>query len=167
MRGFLSISISNSNSNSNSNSVLNSFQNILRTKQALRVYLINPKPDWIDPINTPSYSYDIFSSYSYHEKLASKNCRALIVSGDHDGVFPYVGVKEWITSLNLKVEEPWKPFYASESVGGYVMKYTQNNYSLTFATIKGAGHSVAYWKPKESFVLAYGWFSSQTYSSDS
>ncbi|KAI7742984.1 hypothetical protein M8C21_022140 [Ambrosia artemisiifolia] len=64
------------------------------------------------------YSYDIFSSFSHHKKLSSKNCRALIVSGDHDLTFPYVGVEQWITALNLQVEVPWKPFYIDGQVGG-------------------------------------------------
>ncbi|KAL8246237.1 hypothetical protein R6Q59_007453 [Mikania micrantha] len=117
--------------------------------------------------DTIYYAYDIFSSFSYHKKLSTKSCRALIFNGDHDLTFPYVGVEQWITSLNLEVEAPWKPFYVDSQVGGYVTKYAQNNYSLTYATVKGAGHSVTYYKPKESFELVQMWLSSQTYSSDS
>ncbi|KAK1434642.1 hypothetical protein QVD17_00391 [Tagetes erecta] len=116
--------------------------------------------------DTSCYSYDIFSSFSYHKKLSSMRCQALIVSGDHDFIFPYVGVEKWIASLNIGVEVAWKPFYVDGQVGGYVTKYAQNNYSLTFATVKGAGHLVPHYKPKESLVLTQGWFSSQTYSSD-
>ncbi|KAK1413530.1 hypothetical protein QVD17_35305 [Tagetes erecta] len=112
------------------------------------------------------YSYDIFSSYSDHKKLSTKNFRALIFSGDHDMVFPYVGVEQWIASLNLQVESPWKPFYVDDQVGGYVTRYAQNNYSLIYATVKGAGHAVSYYKLKETTVLLQGLFSSQTYSSD-
>ncbi|KAF5802906.1 putative peptidase S10, serine carboxypeptidase, alpha/Beta hydrolase [Helianthus annuus] len=60
----------------------------------------------------------------------------LIDSGDHDLTFPYVGVEQWITSLNVQVEVPWKPFYIDGQVGGYITKYAQNDYSLTFATVK-------------------------------
>ncbi|KAL8246172.1 hypothetical protein R6Q59_007388 [Mikania micrantha] len=113
------------------------------------------------------YVYDIFSSFSYHKKLSTKSCQALIFNGDHDLTFPYVGVEQWIASLNLEVEAPWKPFYVDSQVGGYVTKYAQNNYSLTYATVKGAGHSVTDYKRKESFELVQMWISSQTYSSDS
>ncbi|KAD7477699.1 hypothetical protein E3N88_00835 [Mikania micrantha] len=68
--------------------------------------------------DTICYAYDIFSSYSYHKKLSTKSCRALIFSGDHDLTFPYVGVEQWIASLNLEVEAPWKPFYVDNQVGG-------------------------------------------------
>ncbi|XP_076905367.1 serine carboxypeptidase-like 16 [Bidens hawaiensis] len=99
------------------------------------------------------YSYDIFSSFPYHKKLSSKSCRALIVSGGHDFTFPYVGVEEWTASLNIKTEVPWKPFYIDGQVGGYETKYAQNGYSLTFATVKGAGHIVPNDKPKQAMVL--------------
>ncbi|KAL8246241.1 hypothetical protein R6Q59_007457 [Mikania micrantha] len=85
--------------------------------------------------DTVDYAYDIFSSFSYHKKLSSKSCRALIFNGDHDFTFLYVGVEQWITSLNLDVEEPWKPFYVDNQVGGYVTKYAQNNYSLTYEIV--------------------------------
>lgn len=39
-------------------------------------------------------------------------------SGDHDMTFPYVGVEQWIASLNLGVENPWKPFFSEGQVGG-------------------------------------------------
>ncbi|XP_023766630.1 serine carboxypeptidase-like 13 isoform X1 [Lactuca sativa] len=117
--------------------------------------------------DTFCYSYDIFSSFPYHKKLSTKNCKSLIMSGDHDMTFPYVGVEHWIGSLNLSVEIPWNPFYVDDQVGGYAMKYVHNNYSLTYATVKGAGHLVPHYKPKETIVLVERWFSSQTYSSDS
>ncbi|KAI3723687.1 hypothetical protein L2E82_35443 [Cichorium intybus] len=117
--------------------------------------------------DTFCYSYDIFSSFPYHKKLSSKNCQSLIMSGDHDMTFPYVGVEQWIASLNLDVEIPWKPFYIDGQVGGYETKYVQNDYSLTYATVKGAGHLVPYYKPKETIVLTERWLSSQIYLSDS
>ncbi|XP_021983267.1 serine carboxypeptidase-like 13 isoform X4 [Helianthus annuus] len=117
--------------------------------------------------DTLCYSYDIFTSFSHHKELSSKKCRALIMSGDHDLTFPYVGVEQWITSLNVQVEVPWKPFYIDGQVGGYITKYAQNDYSLTFATVKGAGHTIPHDKPRQTMVLTQEWFSSQTYSSDS
>ncbi|KAI3498142.1 hypothetical protein L1887_33911 [Cichorium endivia] len=115
--------------------------------------------------DTFCYAYDIFSSFAYHKKLVSKNCRALIFSGDHDMTFPYVGIEQWIAALNLAVDSPWKPFYVNKQVGGYEMTYGQNDFSLTFATVKGAGHSVAQYKPKEAMVLAEKWLASKAYSS--
>ncbi|KAK9051364.1 hypothetical protein SSX86_027991 [Deinandra increscens subsp. villosa] len=114
--------------------------------------------------DTFCYAYDIYSSFSYHKKLVSKNCRALIFSGDHDMTFPYVGIEQWIVALGLAVKSPWVPFYVDNQVGGYEMTYAQNGFSLTFATVKGAGHSVAQYKPKESMVLTQRWLAPESYS---
>ncbi|CAH1416503.1 unnamed protein product [Lactuca virosa] len=115
--------------------------------------------------DTFCYAYDIFSSFAYHKKLVSKNCRALIFSGDHDMTFPYVGIEQWIVALDLEIDSPWKPFYINNQVGGYEMTYAQKEFSLAFATVKGAGHSVAQYKPKEAMALAERWLASKTYSS--
>ncbi|KAJ9550585.1 hypothetical protein OSB04_014630 [Centaurea solstitialis] len=110
--------------------------------------------------DTKCYAYDIFSSIAYHKKLLGKNCQALILNGDHDMTFPYLGVEKWIASLNLNIEIPWKPFYVDGQVGGYHMKYAQNDYSLTFTTVKGGGHMVQVTKPIEAMVVIKRWFSS-------
>ncbi|KAI7725240.1 hypothetical protein M8C21_014636 [Ambrosia artemisiifolia] len=115
--------------------------------------------------DTFCYSYDIFSSFDYHKKLKSKKCRALVFSGDHDMTFPYVGTEQWITSLNISVEEPWEPYYIDGQVGGFQMTYAENDFSLTFATVKGAGHSAEDDKPKESMDMIKRWFASRTDSS--
>ncbi|KAI3760703.1 hypothetical protein L1987_51102 [Smallanthus sonchifolius] len=115
--------------------------------------------------DTFCYSYDIFSSFSYHKKLASKRCRALVFSGDHDMTFPYVGVEQWITALNASVEIPWAPFYVNGHVGGYETTYAEKDFSITFATVKGAGHSVPVFKPEESMDVVTRWLTSQNYAS--
>ncbi|XP_076926570.1 serine carboxypeptidase-like 13 [Bidens hawaiensis] len=115
--------------------------------------------------DTFCYSYDIFSSFSYHKKLTRKNCRALIFSGDHDMTFPYVGMEQWIASLGVRVEEPWEPYFVDGQVGGYQMTYAQNDFSLTFATVKGAGHLVPVDKPKETMDVIERWLASRIGSS--
>ncbi|KAI3744018.1 hypothetical protein L1987_57090 [Smallanthus sonchifolius] len=112
--------------------------------------------------DTFCYSYDIFSSFAYHKKLTRKNCRALIFSGDHDMTFPYVGIEQWIASLGIRVEIPWEPYYVDGQVGGYEMTYAQNDFSLTFATVKGAGHLVPVDKPKECMDVIKRWLATPT-----
>lgn len=41
-------------------------------------------------------------------------------SGDHDMVFPYIGTRQWIHTLGLKVERTWKPWFVKSQVAGYV-----------------------------------------------
>ncbi|KAI3754306.1 hypothetical protein L1987_54088 [Smallanthus sonchifolius] len=117
--------------------------------------------------DTECYSYDIFSAISYHQLLASRNCQVLIVSGDHDFTFPFVGAKQWITSLNLPIESQWNPWFVNKQVGGYRTKYAKNGYSLTHATVLGAGHSIALYKPEELWVFVDGWLANHSYLSDS
>ncbi|KAI3818475.1 hypothetical protein L1987_12283 [Smallanthus sonchifolius] len=111
------------------------------------------KPDTI------YYSHDIFSSLSYYKQLATKNCHALVINGDHDMTFPYVGTKQWINSLKLRVQSPWQPWYEKT--------YSEAKYFLKYATIKGAGHSIAIYKPEESMVVVERWLASHTNSSTS
>ncbi|KAJ0792676.1 putative peptidase S10, serine carboxypeptidase, alpha/Beta hydrolase [Helianthus annuus] len=117
--------------------------------------------------DTTCYSYDIFSTIVYHKQLVSRNCQVLIISGDHDMTFPYVGTEEWIKSLNVPIESPWNPWFVDNQVAGYQMTYGKNGYSLTYATVKGAGHSVAFNKPEEFSALVYGWLDHYAYISDS
>ena len=105
-------------------------------------------------------SYSIFFSYYMQEKasiwayqtLFENNIRILIFNGDVDIVVSYFGNQRWIESLGLEVLEPWRQWRAFEdkaNVAGYVEKYK----GLTFCTIKGAGHEVPRYKPKEAYYM--------------
>ncbi|KAJ0630018.1 putative peptidase S10, serine carboxypeptidase, alpha/Beta hydrolase [Helianthus annuus] len=117
--------------------------------------------------DTICYSYDVLSVVDVHKQLVTRNCQALIISGDHDLTFPYVGVEKWIKSLNVPIKSPWNPWFVDNQVVGYQMTYATTGYSLVYATIKGGGHSVALNKPKEAAVLLDGWIASHTDISDS
>ena len=84
--------------------------------------------------------------------LIKEGIRILIYSGDTDVVVPYNGNQAWIQNLKLETEEPWRQWRAfndKNNVAGYIVKYK----GLTFCTIKGTGHMVPMWKPKESFYM--------------
>ncbi|KAK9074312.1 hypothetical protein SSX86_006910 [Deinandra increscens subsp. villosa] len=115
--------------------------------------------------DTKYYAHDIFSSLSYYKLLISKNCQALIINGDHDMTFPYVSTERWIKNLNLRVKSPWKPWFIRSQVVGYEKTYSEAQFSLQYATIKGAGHSVALYKPEESMAIVETWLASHTNSS--
>ncbi|PWA92690.1 peptidase S10, serine carboxypeptidase, Alpha/Beta hydrolase fold protein [Artemisia annua] len=110
------------------------------------------------------YTHDIYSSLAYHRQLLTKECHALIINGDHDMTFPYVGTQKWIKSLKLRVETPWKPWFVRNQVAGYQKTYSKAKYSMKYATIKGAGHSVAVYKPEEAMVILETWLASHTNS---
>lgn len=89
-----------------------------------------------DDKKAASYIHSVPSSVDYHRRLSDKNCRALIYSGDHDMIVPYLSTLSWIESLNLPVVDDWRPWLVDKQVAGYTMKFLKDDYILTFATIK-------------------------------
>ncbi|KVH93354.1 Peptidase S10, serine carboxypeptidase [Cynara cardunculus var. scolymus] len=51
-------------------------------------------------------------------------------------VVPYIDTLNWIESLNLSVESDWTPWFVNKQVAGYTMKFSKDEYSLTYATVK-------------------------------
>ncbi|XP_027183768.1 serine carboxypeptidase-like 21 [Coffea eugenioides] len=100
------------------------------------------------------YNHDAGSMLSYHHNLTSKGYRALIYSGDHDMCVPFTGTEAWTASLGYKVEDEWRPWMTNHQIAGYLQKYAHN---LTFLTVKGAGHTVPEYKPRESLHFYSRW----------
>ncbi|XP_028548129.1 serine carboxypeptidase-like 13 [Dendrobium catenatum] len=77
-------------------------------------------------------------------------------SGDHDMVLPFVGTKEWVKSLNFSITDRWRSWHVDGQVAGYTESYSNN---LTFATVKGAGHTAPEYKAKECLAMFRRWIS--------
>ncbi|KAG8372449.1 hypothetical protein BUALT_Bualt12G0067400 [Buddleja alternifolia] len=103
------------------------------------------------------YIDNVPSTISYHKKFTYKNCRALIYSGDHDMVIPHLSTEKWIDSI-LPIQSDWRPWFVEGQVAGYTMTYGDGDYQLTYATVKGAGHTAPEYKPKECFAMINRWF---------
>ncbi|XP_050107293.1 serine carboxypeptidase-like 20 [Malus sylvestris] len=86
----------------------------------------------------------------YHKNLTAKGYRALIYSGDHDMCVPFTGSEAWTRSLGYKIVDEWRPWTSNGQVAGYTQGYENN---LTFLTVKGSGHTVPEYKPREAFDL--------------
>ncbi|KAH0759807.1 hypothetical protein KY290_023300 [Solanum tuberosum] len=108
---------------------------------------------------TESYVYDIQTSIDDHRHLTSKSCRALIYSGDHDMTISHLSTEEWIDTLKLPIVDDWEPWFVEDQVAGYKVKYIQNDYELTYATVKGAGHTAPEYKPQQCLPMVDRWFS--------
>ncbi|KAI3524072.1 hypothetical protein L1887_02707 [Cichorium endivia] len=104
-----------------------------------------------------SYTHNVWSTVDYHQHLINKHCRALVYSGDHDMTVSYLSSLNWIESLSLLVINDWRPWYVDEQVAGYTMRYSNHNYNLTFATVKGGGHLAPDYKPKECLRMLMRW----------
>ena len=90
-----------------------------------------------------------FDSIKY---LIDNNIRILIYSGDTDLVVPFNGNQLWIKKLNLTLKDKWKSWKMDDEndyIAGYKVIYDK----LTFITIRGVGHLVTKWKPKEAFYI--------------
>ncbi|XP_022925208.1 serine carboxypeptidase 1-like [Cucurbita moschata] len=100
------------------------------------------------------YRHNAGSMIPYHRNLTSQGFRALIFSGDHDMCVPYTGSQAWTSSLGYKIVDEWRPWFSNAQVAGYLQEYEHN---LTFLTIKGAGHTVPEYKPREALDFYTRW----------
>ncbi|KAJ8511295.1 hypothetical protein OPV22_001729 [Ensete ventricosum] len=102
-----------------------------------------------------NYTNDVPSSLKYHLSLTSRGYRALAYSGDHDMSVPFLGTQAWIRSLNFSIVDDWRSWIVDGQVAGFTRTYSNN---LTFATIKGGGHTAPEYKPKECLAMVDRWF---------
>lgn len=95
---------------------------------------------------------------SYHLNLSTDGFRSLIYSGDHDFIIPFLSTQSWIHSLNYSIIDDWRPWIVQRQVAGYTRTYKNK---MTFATVKGAGHTAPEYKPKEALAMLRRWLSYQ------
>ncbi|KAL3538779.1 hypothetical protein ACH5RR_002145 [Cinchona calisaya] len=119
------------------------------------------KEEWRRCNKSLSYDKDVTTVFQYHQVLSKKGLQALVYSGDHDLVVPHIGTLEWIKDLNLTLDDDWRPWLLNGQIAGYTMKYSygEDLFFITFATVKGAGHTAPEYKPKECFAMIDRWFS--------
>ncbi|XP_066167636.1 serine carboxypeptidase-like 18 [Oryza sativa Japonica Group] len=96
------------------------------------------------------YAQDIPSSLNYHFNLTTRGYRALVMSGDHDLILPFLSTQAWIGSFNFFIANDWRAWHVDGQAAGFTIEYANN---LTFATVKGGSHVVTTNKPKESFAM--------------
>ncbi|KAL4621830.1 hypothetical protein ACB092_06G256700 [Castanea dentata] len=106
---------------------------------------------------TSEYSYNVKDAIPYHKNLTNTGLQILVFSGDHDMSVTHIAVEQWINSLDLTIDTEWRPWFVDGQVAGYTRKYTNSDYRLTYATIKGAGHSPTEYKRKECYDMFHRW----------
>ncbi|XP_017981281.1 PREDICTED: putative serine carboxypeptidase-like 52 [Theobroma cacao] len=102
------------------------------------------------------YTADLPSSFLYHVNLSTRGYRALVYSGDHDMLVPFLGTEAWIKSLNYPIVDDWRPWMVQDQVAGYTRTYSNQ---MTYATIKRGGHTAPEYKPAECFAMFKRWIS--------
>ncbi|WVZ08854.1 hypothetical protein V8G54_022200 [Vigna mungo] len=105
------------------------------------------------------YDHNAGSMIPYHKNLTKMGYKALIFSGDHDMCVPFTGSEAWTRSLGYKIVDEWRPWNSNDQVAGYLQEYENN---LTFLTIKGAGHTVPEYKPREALEFFSHWLEGKT-----
>ncbi|KAF3780706.1 Serine carboxypeptidase-like 2 [Nymphaea thermarum] len=103
-----------------------------------------------------SYHNDVKSALKYHKDLTSKGYRLLVYSGDHDTVVPFVGTRRWVASLNYTVNDAWRSWWVDGQIAGFTISY---DHDVTFATLKGGGHTAPEYKPRECLAMVERWLS--------
>ncbi|KAK2445483.1 serine carboxypeptidase [Trifolium repens] len=102
------------------------------------------------------FKHEINNSFPYHANLSRKGFRSLIYSGDHDMKVPFLATQAWIKSLNYSIVDDWRQWYSNDQVAGYTRTYSNQ---MTFATVKGGGHTAPEYKPEECFAMFTRWLS--------
>ncbi|KAM5566396.1 serine carboxypeptidase-like 34 [Rosa sericea] len=82
-------------------------------------------------------------------KLVEGGLRVWVYSGDTDGRVPVTSTRYALKKLGLKVKQDWTPWYNSKQVGGWTVAYD----GLMFVTIRGAGHQVPVFAPRQALLL--------------
>uniref|UniRef100_A0A453FQN1 Serine carboxypeptidase-like 19 n=1 Tax=Aegilops tauschii subsp. strangulata TaxID=200361 RepID=A0A453FQN1_AEGTS len=101
------------------------------------------------------YTIDLRSSIEYHRNVtANGGYRALVYSGDHDAVVPHLGTQAWIRSLGFPVAHHWRAWHLHGQSAGFTLTYSNN---MTFATIKGGGHTAPEYEPERCFAMFSRW----------
>ncbi|XP_021718601.1 serine carboxypeptidase-like 17 [Chenopodium quinoa] len=110
--------------------------------------------NWIRCNYKFNYSYEVPSSVPYHVKISAKGFRSLIYSGDHDMIVPFLGTQAWIRSLNYSIIDDWRKWLVDSQIAGFTRTYANR---MTFATVKGAGHTAPEYKPKQCAFMFKRW----------
>lgn len=114
--------------------------------------------NWLRCNLTIAYTKDIGSVVEIHRYLSNKQLNVLVESGDRDMVVPFVGTVEWIKSLNLTTDIDWRPWLVDGQVAGYSTLYEKNDiFWLTYATLKGAGHTAPEYYRRECYEMFRRW----------
>ncbi|KAF3680982.1 putative serine carboxypeptidase-like 13-like [Capsicum annuum] len=104
--------------------------------------------------NNLPYTSTVEDAVPYHAYLSTKGYRSLIYSGDHDLTVTFQSTQAWIKSLNYSIIEEWRPWTFGGQIAGYTKTYSNR---MTYATVKGSGHTAPEWNPAECLTMLRRW----------
>ncbi|CAL9077807.1 unnamed protein product [Musa acuminata var. zebrina] len=90
-------------------------------------------------------------------KLIRGGIRVWVFSGDTDGRIPVTSTRYTLHKLGLKTTREWTPWYDRKQVGGWTIIFD----GLTFVTVRGAGHQVPTFAPRQARQLIHHFLADQ------
>lgn len=114
--------------------------------------------EWIRCIKGLPYTEDVPSSIPYHFNHTTSGYRVLVFSGDHDPGVPFLGTQRWVRSFNFSIVDDWRAWHVDGQSAGFTVEYDNH---LTFATIKGGGHTAIRYQPKQGFAMGQRWLANK------
>ncbi|URE40161.1 Serine carboxypeptidase [Musa troglodytarum] len=90
-------------------------------------------------------------------KLINGGLRVWVFSGDTDGRIPVTSTRYTLNKLGMKTIQEWKPWYDHKQVGGWTIVFE----GLTFVTVRGAGHQVPTFAPRQARQLIHHFLANQ------
>ncbi|KAI3776766.1 hypothetical protein L1987_46555 [Smallanthus sonchifolius] len=94
----------------------------------------------------------------YHLNLSNKGYRSLVYSGDHDMIIPHQSTQAWVKDLNYSVIDQWRSWKLDGQIAGYTESFSN---MMTYATVKGGGHTAPEYRPEECFAMFKRWITNQ------
>uniref|UniRef100_A0ACD5V5A2 Uncharacterized protein n=1 Tax=Avena sativa TaxID=4498 RepID=A0ACD5V5A2_AVESA len=131
--------------------------NAERTRDALGIKE-GTVDEWVRCNSGVPYTRDITSSIKHHRNVTANGYRALVYSGDHDAIVPHLGTQAWVRSLGFPIVDDWRAWHLNGQSAGFTIMYSNN---MTFATVKGAGHTAPEFEPERCFAMFSRWILNQ------
>ncbi|XP_070574647.1 lysosomal protective protein-like isoform X2 [Ptychodera flava] len=95
-----------------------------------------------------NYQSTYKSMHAQYRALVTKY-RGLVYNGDTDMACNFLGDQWFVESLQLKETQARKQWLCDNQIAGFYHRF-QN---LTYTTVKGAGHMVPQWKPRQALQM--------------
>ncbi|KAG7610121.1 Alpha/Beta hydrolase fold [Arabidopsis suecica] len=128
------------------------YMNRKDVQEALHANVTNISYPWTHCSDTVSFWSDAPASMlPTLRTLVSAGLRVWVFSGDTDGRIPVTATRYSLKKLGLKIVQDWTPWYTKLQVGGWTVEYD----GLMFVTVRGAGHQVPTFKPREALQLIH------------
>ena len=131
----------------------------LNNEQVKKAINVNSDIHWV--IDQGSWNWNQYTPTQtdlsgYYFKWVNKY-RIMVYYGDVDAAVPYNGGERWTVNLGYPILEQWRPWTidGKQAMAGYVQIFSTNDtkYNFTYVTVRGAGHMVPQYKPKEALKM--------------